>query len=134
MDTIGYHYIVEASNCDPRTIEDATRLREILVAAAKTAQMDVKVTHFFKFTPRGVSGIVIVSASHISIHTWPEERYAAIDVYTCGDDSQPEKAIEYILGEIGAEHAHITEIKRGVKDNGEFTHTILTWEESLRRG
>ena len=131
MDTIGYHYIVEATGCDPDILGDPGTLREILVKAAKNARMDVKVTHFFKFTPRGVSGMVIVSTSHISIHTWPENNYAAIDVYTCGEDSQPEKAIEYILKELKADYAHITEMKRGIKDNDEYTHTILTWEESF---
>lgn len=128
--TIGYHYIVEASGCDPKVLGDPAKLKEILLKAAKIGKMDIRIVHFYKFSPTGVSGMVVVSESHVSIHTWPEEGYAAIDVYICGTKSEPEKTLEYILKEIGAEHAHITEIERGIKDNDEYTHSILTWDES----
>jgi len=131
VDALGYHYIIEASGCNSEVLSDPKRLRDILVRAAKVGKMDVRTTHFYKFSPMGVSGMVIVTGSHISIHTWPENGYAAIDVYICGTSSYPEKAIEYILEEIRAEHAHITEIQRGIKDNDEYTHVILTWDETL---
>ncbi|MEM4576711.1 MAG: adenosylmethionine decarboxylase [Candidatus Nezhaarchaeales archaeon] len=129
MDTIGYHYVVEASGCDPEVLGSVDKLREILTRAAKNAKMDVKGSYFFKFTPTGVSGTLIVAMSHISIHTWPEYGYAALDVYVCGLGSDSEKAVSEILSGLKAKHAHITEIQRGVRDNGEFTHTIVTWEE-----
>ena len=134
MDALGYHYIVEASGCNSEILSDPARLREILVNAAKAAGMDVRSIYFYKFSPTGVSGIVIVSESHISIHTWPEHGYAAIDVYVCGSSSNPEKALEEILKKVGAKHAHITEIQRGVKDNDEYTHVIVTWEEEAETG
>jgi S-adenosylmethionine decarboxylase len=130
MDTKGLHYIVEASGCAPQILEDVNKLKEILMNAAKVGKMDVRTVHFYKFSPRGVSGLVIVSASHISIHTWPEHGYAAIDVYICGQGSNPEEAIQHILQSIKAKHAHITEIERGIKDEeGLYTHTILSWDE-----
>jgi S-adenosylmethionine decarboxylase len=130
MDTKGLHYIVEASGCDPQILEDVNKLKEILMNAAKVGKMDVRTVHFYKFSPRGVSGLVIVSASHISIHTWPEHGYAAIDVYICGQGSNTEEAIQHILQSIKAKHAHITEIERGIKDEeGLYTHTILSWDE-----
>lgn len=95
--------------------------------------MDVRITHFYKFSPTGVSGMVVVTGSHISIHTWPENKYAAIDIYICGTSTYPEKAIDYILENIEAKYAHITEIERGVKDNDTYTHTILTWDEFYER-
>lgn len=119
---------MEASGCDPETLGDPLKLREILLRAAKEAKMDVRTVHFYKFSPTGVSGMVIVTGSHISIHTWPENRYAAIDVYICGDASEPEKAIDIILSGIGAKHAHITEVQRGIRDNDEYTHVIVTWD------
>lgn len=128
MDTVGYHYVVEASGCNPELLADVNRLKELLIKAAKVAGMDVKGSYFFKFTPTGVSGTLIVAMSHVSIHTWPEHGYAAVDVYVCGTASDPEKAVNEILASLEAKHAHITEIQRGIKDNEEFTHVIVTWE------
>lgn len=128
MNTIGYHYVVEASGCDSSVLGDVERLRELLMFAAKRAGMDVKGSYFFKFSPTGVSGTLIVAASHVSIHTWPEHSYAALDVYVCGTGSDPEKAVNEILAGLRTEHAHITEIRRGIRDNDEFTHAIVTWE------
>ncbi len=123
--------MVEASGCDPGILKDANALKKILIESAKVGEMDVRSTYFYKFSPYGVSGMVIVSGSHISIHTWPEKGYAAIDVYTCDVDSKPEKTIDYILEKIGASYAHITEIERGIEDeDGTYTHTILSWDEA----
>ncbi|WP_461863064.1 adenosylmethionine decarboxylase [Thermococcus sp.] len=134
METIGFHYVVEAAGCDEEILQSADRIREIFLKAAKIGNMEVKASYFFKFSPTGVSGMVIVAESHISIHTWPEKRYAAIDVYTCGETADPEKAVDYILEELKARYAHVSEIKRGIEEDDEtFTHMILTWEESLRK-
>jgi len=130
MTTIGFHYIVEAAGCNPEIISDPERTRETLIRAAKQGGMEVRTSYFYKFRPRGVSGMVIVAESHLSIHTWPEEAYAAVDVYVCGENSNPEDAIDFILEAFEARHAHITEIRRGIRDEDVFTHTLVTWEES----
>ncbi|EHR79561.1 S-adenosylmethionine decarboxylase [Thermococcus litoralis DSM 5473] len=134
MDTIGYHYVVEASGCDPEVLKDPNKIREIFLEAAKVGNMEVKASYFFRFSPTGVSGVVIVAESHISVHTWPEEGYAALDVYTCGEKADPEKAVDYILEKFKAQYAHVSEVKRGIKEEeGTFTHMVLTWEEKLDR-
>jgi S-adenosylmethionine decarboxylase len=134
IETIGFHYVVEAAGCDPEILADANKLREIFLEAAKIGKMEVKMTHFFKFSPTGVSGMVVVAESHLSIHTWPERGYAAIDVYTCGTKADPEKAVDYILDQIKAKYAHVSEIKRGIyEDDNTYTHMIMTWEEALDR-
>ncbi|AAL82054.1 adenosylmethionine decarboxylase [Pyrococcus furiosus DSM 3638] len=134
MDTIGYHYVVEAAGCDPEVIADPNKIREIFLEAAKVGNMEVKASYFFKFSPMGVSGVVIVAESHISVHTWPEKGYAALDVYTCGEKADPEKAVDYILEKFKAKYAHVSELKRGIEEeDSTFTHTILTWEEKLDR-
>ncbi len=131
VETEGVHIIVEASGCDPEVISDPKKIERIFKDAARHAKMTVKASYFFKFMPTGVSGAVIIAESHISIHTWPELGYAALDVYTCGD-SDPEKAVDYILERIGAKHAHVSEVRRGIREEeGTYTHTILTWEEEL---
>lgn len=59
-----------------------------------------------KFDPQGVTALVLLSESHLSIHTWPEEGYAAIDAFTCGDTADPEKSCNY-LKEIFKPKKHI---------------------------
>lgn len=66
-----------------------------MVKAAQESGATVVNTVFHKFTPTGVSGVVVVEESHFSIHTWPEEGYAACDFYTCGN-CDPEKAIHLL--------------------------------------
>ncbi|HAA47689.1 MAG TPA: S-adenosylmethionine decarboxylase proenzyme, partial [Synergistaceae bacterium] len=71
----------------------------------------------------------------LSIHTWPEAGYMALDIYTCGAESLPEKAVDYVLQKVNARHTHVSEITRGLEDNGdrEFYHSLITWEEELRK-
>ncbi|RLE73751.1 MAG: adenosylmethionine decarboxylase, partial [Thermoprotei archaeon] len=73
MNTIGYHYVIEASGCDPKILADTEALKKILLEAAKIGEMSVRSIYFYKFSPQGVSGVIVVSGSHISIHTWPEK-------------------------------------------------------------
>ncbi len=134
IETIGFHYVVEAAGCDPQILANADKIRQIFLEAAKVGNMEVKASYFFKFSPTGVSGMVIVAESHISVHTWPEKGYAALDVYTCGTKADPEKAVDYILEKFRAKYAHVSEIKRGIEEDDEtYTHMIMTWEESLRK-
>lgn len=132
MKTIGEHYIVEASGCDPEIIGNVERVQHILVKAAEKANVQVWAVSFHRFPPNGVSGVIVISESHISIHTWPEHRYAALDIYTCGDHSNPEEAVNYILEEFKATSVHISEITRGIDEGDEiYYHSIITWEEEF---
>ena len=131
---IGHHYIVEASGCDPKVIGSVEKVQQILVRAAVIAGANVWSISFSKFPPMGVSGVVVISESHISTHTWPEMGYAALDIYTCGAKVRPDKAVIYAVEAFGAETSHITEITRGI-DEGDavFYHSFITWEERLRK-
>jgi S-adenosylmethionine decarboxylase len=80
-----------------------------------------------------VSGVVVISESHISTHTWPEMGYAALDIYTCGARVKPDKAVIYAVEAFRAETSHITEITRGIDEGDEvFYHSFITWEEHLK--
>ncbi|TMI73341.1 MAG: adenosylmethionine decarboxylase, partial [Bacillati bacterium ANGP1] len=82
----------------------------------------------------GVSGVVVISESHMSLHTWPEVGYVALDIFTCGDTAKPEKAVQWALKEFGATNVHITEVTRGLEEGDKvFFHSIVTWEEELLR-
>ncbi|HXK99067.1 MAG TPA: adenosylmethionine decarboxylase, partial [Acetomicrobium sp.] len=132
MDPRGHHFIVEASGCND-VIGEIEKMQEILVEAAKRAKAHIWTVSFHRFPPNGVSGVVVISESHLSIHTWPELGYVALDIYTCGSESLPEVAVDYVLERVNAKHTHVTEITRGL-DYGdrEFYHSIVTWEERLR--
>lgn len=132
--TIGHHYIVEASGCDPKIIGNINKVQEILVKAAEIAGVKVWAVTFNIFPPNGVSGVVVISESHISIHTWPERGYAALDIYTCGGEGDPEEATIWAVEQFGATNYHITEITRGL-DEGDniFYHSLITWEEEVKK-
>jgi len=127
IDTKGVHFIVEASFCDKKLLTNVKKIREILIKAAQKAKMTIKGDYFYDFN-NGVSGVVIVAQSHLSIHTWPEEGYAAIDIYTCGD-SYPEIAVEFILKEIKCKKAYLTKIDRGLKSKSEYFHSVTSFEK-----
>jgi S-adenosylmethionine decarboxylase len=63
LNTIGYHYIVEAAGCDPAVLGSPDRMRDLLVQAAKVADMGIRTSYFYRFSPSGVSGVVIISES-----------------------------------------------------------------------
>ncbi len=130
MSPKGYHFIVEASGCG-EIIGNVQEMQKILVEAARQANTQVWSVSFHCFPPNGVSGVVVISESHLSIHTWPEENYMALDIYTCGEQSLPEVAVKYVIEQVKSTHTHITEITRGLNDDGEkeFYHSFITWEE-----
>jgi len=87
---------------------------------------------FHRFQPTGVSGVVVISESHLSVHTWPEAGYVALDIFTCGDRGKPEAAVQYALKAFGATNMHITEVTRGLDEGDKvYFHSMITWEENL---
>jgi len=96
-----------------RIIEEPKEIKRILIEAAKTAKnIPLQVT-VYKFTPHGITGVVLLAESHISIASWPEINYVAIDIFTCGEKSMSYKALEYLKKEFQPKKVEIKEIKRG---------------------
>ncbi len=125
MESRGTHIICELSGCNPQMLTDVDGIRDVMVAAAKEANAEVLKTAFHRFQPHGVSGVVVIAESHLSIHTWPEVGYAAVDFYTCGDHTDPWKACEYAAKKLGAKTMLTTEVKRGIaQSNNNFTHVV----------
>ena len=117
MNALGKHLLLELKDCDREVLNDLGFLKGILLAAASEAGATVLGKSFHQFNPHGVSGVVIIAESHLFIHTWPEYGYAAIDIFTCGDSVQPEKAAHKLVGELGAKSHSILEIQRGILDS-----------------
>ncbi|ACS89911.1 MULTISPECIES: adenosylmethionine decarboxylase [Thermococcus] len=115
---IGMHVVLDLYECDPQILDDIERIEEILTEAAEVANATVIDKRFHKFSPQGVSGVVVVSESHIAIHTWPEHGYAAVDVYTCGDHTMPLKASEYIIRELKCKRPTLVKLDRGLLFKG----------------
>jgi S-adenosylmethionine decarboxylase len=82
---LGRQMTVEFYDCDHRVLDNPDLMEEIFVEAAKSAGATVITSNFHKFTPQGVSGVVIISESHFAVHAWPEYDYAAVDLFTCGE-------------------------------------------------
>ena len=125
MDARGTHIICELSGCDAGTLGDVDAVRGTMVTAAREANAEILKVAFHRFQPHGVSGVVVIAESHLSIHTWPESRYAALDFYTCGDHTDPWRACDYVAKALGASSMLTTEIRRGIASaNGRFTHLV----------
>jgi S-adenosylmethionine decarboxylase len=90
-----YHLVVELNRCNNKKLDNKDYLEKIMTDAVKLAEFNPIGTLFHQFEPQGVTGIVVLSESHLSIHTWPEKKYAALDLFTCGEKS-PELAMHYI--------------------------------------
>lgn len=125
MKALGCHILAEFSNCDRDILKDISKVKQIMVQAALSARTEIRETAFHKFSPHGVSGVIVIAESHLSIHTWPEYGYAAVDIYTCGNNARPWKACEYIAKAFASKFVAFTEIKRGVPDSsGRYVHKI----------
>ena len=78
---------------------------------------------FHRYAPQGVSGVLLVAESHLSIHTWPEAGYAAVDIYTCGA-LDPRAGYDVLLAALGASDGRLQEIVRGLPDEVDVRHPI----------
>ena len=114
MQAIGRHIILEMWGCQNlNSVDTAERALREMVDALDVHLLDLKV---YPFSPVGVTGIAIVSESHLVIHTWPEYGYAAVDVFTCGAPRDPENAVEVLRRHFAPERIGIMEINRGQLD------------------
>lgn len=117
MDTRGRHLLVEYHGCDSGILDDVKRVEALMRAAAKAANTNIVASVFQPFAPQGVSGVVVVEESHLSIHTWPEHGYAAVDFYTCGQ-GVPEQAHHVLRDGLSASRSEVMTVERGLPGPG----------------
>lgn len=113
MDTMGRHVIAELWGCNEEKLNNMSYIEQLFVDAALKAGAEVREVAFHKFAPHGVSGVVIISESHLTIHSFPEHGYASIDVYTCGD-LDPTVASDHIATSLQASTSEVIEVPRGM--------------------
>lgn len=114
--TLGTHLLVELYGCNGCTLERVAHVENALVQAAHESNAHI-VSHFFhEFEPYGVSGVVVIEESHYTIHTWPEHRYAAVDLFFCSETVDAERALEVLRRAFEPKQVDVMLIRRGVLD------------------
>ena len=108
----GKHLILELYGCEFEKLNDESFLRCTLNKAAKLAKATILNLISNKFEPQGVTAIALLAESHISIHTWPESNYSAVDIFTCGKNMKPELASQYLINSLKAEEHFLRIITR----------------------
>jgi len=116
MSALGRHILAEFYGCPEVILGDLEQIKQSMKAAALEAGAEVRETVFHQFSPQGVSGVVVISESHLAIHTWPEFGYAAVDVFTCGQTVNPWVSCDYLKQAFSARNMSAREIKRGIFD------------------
>ncbi|NLV17074.1 MAG: S-adenosylmethionine decarboxylase proenzyme [Syntrophomonadaceae bacterium] len=119
--SLGRHILAEIYGCCFEILNNVEMVEETMINAALEAGAEIREFVFHKFSPQGVSGVVVISESHLAIHTWPELGYAAVDVFTCGDTVDPWDACNYLVEHFEATSMNATEIKRGMVEAAEAT-------------
>ena len=111
---LGSHLAIDLYDCASPAIDDIAWVRGALLRAAEIVGARVVNDCLHRFLPHGVSGVVVISESHIAIHTWPERRFVAVDVFTCGAMSRFNDVVSFLKAEFAAAHAEAVMTPRGV--------------------
>ncbi|MCG3198926.1 MAG: adenosylmethionine decarboxylase [Candidatus Omnitrophica bacterium] len=144
MVSLGKHWIIECYECNPHVINSPERLEEIFLEAAQKAGATIVGSHFHSFEPQGVSGVVVIAESHFSVHSWPEHRYAAVDVFTCGESIDVDRAMEVFRDRLETEEVILAgDLNRGVVSHNGLerasavsinqVEAVLSWREKFER-
>ena len=108
------HFLLDVAGAPFATLDDPVLVETLLVDAVKAIGAKVLGIHIHKQVPQGVTGVVVSSESHLTIHTWPERGEAAVDLFTCGDVAQARAAVEALAWALGATESAVEERVRGV--------------------
>jgi len=115
MRILGRHLVAEMHGCPPELLLDLDFARRVLREAVRISGATYLGEFHTVFEPGGgVSVVIAVAESHLSIHTWPEYGYAALDIFTCGENTDPWKAYEYVVSQYRPEKVSVTEMRRGL--------------------
>ena len=113
MEYLANHQIVEFNGCEEAKIDNSDFVRKIFLEAAKLGSATIVSECFHEFSPYGITGVLVIAESHISIHTWPEHKYAAVDIFSCGNKVDYNKIIDYLKDKLKCKNFSSTSINRG---------------------
>ncbi len=114
MKILGRHLIAEYADCTGGRLDDLEYIERSLLEAVRRSGATIVDSVFHRYAPQGVSGVVVIAESHMSIHTWPEYNYAAVDFFTCGQAVDPYLADDFLKEALGSDNATVTEVARGI--------------------
>ena len=109
--SLGTHIVLELYDCDFSLLEKEGALEEILMEAADQAGLSVLSVHSHKFEPYGLTSLALIAESHLCVHTWPEFRFVAADVFVCSRGAW--KAARVLMDRLSPGHVEVLEISRG---------------------
>ncbi len=111
---VGSHYILDVYGCSHEVLDDLPLLQRVMLEGLVQAGATVITDVFHKFSPQGVTGVVVIAESHASVHTWPEDGFAAFDIFTCGENMNAEIAVQHLLHALNPKKHVLREIPRGI--------------------
>lgn len=110
---LGRHLLLELCGCPSERLDDPSGLQDAMLEAARAAGATVLSQHFHRFSPQGVTGVLLLAESHLALHSWPELGYAAVDFFTCGSHADQEYCLALLAKALGATHFTARELSRG---------------------
>lgn len=122
---LGHHTLIELHGCDDAKLRDVTSLRALMLEAVRRSGGTYVTDIFHHFSPHGVSGVIVIAESHVTIHTWPEHGYAAADVFTCGGSFLHEVFVGMMSRGLNAQRAETRTLERGRMLAGIGPHSEL---------
>lgn len=106
--------MAEFHNCDSEVLNNTELIEKLMINAADKSGATIVNSIFHTFNPWGVSGAVVITESHLTIHTWPEFGYAAVDVFTCGEDVDAWVGFKVLQEGLKSDRYTTVLIKRGI--------------------
>lgn len=125
MQNLGVHVLLELNECQTDLLMDVESVRERLLEAVRQGGGTIVGDYFQQFDPYGVSGMIVISESHVSIHTWPEFGYAAVDVFTCGKPEVSYRIAERVIHAFDSKKPVMCEFKRGILPGSQKTAALV---------
>ncbi|MGA2548535.1 MAG: adenosylmethionine decarboxylase [Burkholderiaceae bacterium] len=120
----GNHWLVDFFGVNPALLKDGARLEALLIQAAVAAGAQVLFSRFHSFGPElGVTGVVLLAESHLSVHTWPESGFAASDIFMCGA-TKPARALEVLVRGLAPTSQKLRVMQRGCESPVELTQAL----------
>lgn len=113
MAGVGTQIIIDLFGCNKEFLNDINYIKIVLYKLVEILPAKVCDSVFYKFTPIGVSGAIIISSSHLTIHTWPENLYAGIDIFSCSANFNDKKIIDFLKEDFKCNRYTIKKIDRG---------------------
>ena len=114
LKSLGTQILLDLQECDPNILDDLTEIKALMLSAAESAGATIVGETFHKFSPVGVTGVISIAESHISIHTWPEHLYASVVIFSCGENFDLEKSAQILIKGLSSSKPRRKIVERGI--------------------